>query len=43
MGDDADARVHKNFGGNYEWLVKLKNKYGPMNLFRVNANVKPTG
>jgi len=42
MGDDDEARIHENFGGNYERLVELKNKYDPMNLFRLNANVKPT-
>ncbi|MGI9309847.1 MAG: FAD-binding oxidoreductase [Gammaproteobacteria bacterium] len=42
MGDDADARIHENFGSNYERLVELKNKYDPTNQFRVNANVKPT-
>ena len=41
MGDDADARIHENFGSNYERLVKLKNKYDPTNLFRLNANIKP--
>ncbi len=42
MGDDADARIHENFGSNYERLVKLKNQYDPMNLLRLNANVEPS-
>jgi hypothetical protein len=42
MGDDADARIHDNFGGNYDRLVEIKNKYDPTNLLRLNANIQPT-
>jgi FAD/FMN-containing dehydrogenase len=35
--------VDANYGENYPRLVKLKNQYDPTNLFRLNANVKPTG
>ena len=34
--------VNTNYQGNYERLLKVKNKYDPTNLFRLNANVKPT-
>ena len=34
--------INANYQGNYERLVKVKNKYDPTNLFRLNANVKPT-
>ncbi len=34
--------VNSNYQGNYERLVKVKNRYDPTNLFRLNANVKPT-
>ena len=34
--------VNANYQGNYERLVKIKNEYDPTNLFRLNANVKPT-
>jgi FAD/FMN-containing dehydrogenase len=40
--DDPDRRIRTNYGANYDRLVALKNKYDPMNLFRLNANVKPT-
>lgn len=34
--------VNANYQGNYDRLLKVKNKYDPTNLFRLNANVKPT-
>jgi FAD/FMN-containing dehydrogenase len=39
--DDAD-RVAANFGSNFERLRKLKGKYDPGNLFRINQNITPT-
>ena len=42
MGDEGDKKIRANFGENYDRLVQLKNKYDPTNLFRLNANVKPT-
>ena len=41
--DTQGARtVNSNYQGNYERLLKVKNRYDPTNLFRLNANVKPT-
>ena len=41
-GEDSERRIRVNYGANYEQLVKLKNRYDPTNLLRMNANVKPT-
>ncbi len=41
-GDRSGAEVQKNYRRNHERLVAVKNKYDPKNLFRLNANVKPT-
>ncbi|MEO7385305.1 MAG: FAD-binding oxidoreductase [Gammaproteobacteria bacterium] len=41
IGDSQD-KVRANFGANYPRLVKLKDRYDPGNLFRLNANVLPT-
>jgi FAD/FMN-containing dehydrogenase len=40
--EDSDRRVRANYGSNHDRLVALKNKYDPTNLFRLNANVKPS-
>jgi hypothetical protein len=40
--DVEDARVRETYGANYVRLVQLKNKYDPANLFRLNANIKPS-
>ena len=38
----SQETVNKNYQGNYDRLVAVKNKYDPSNLFRLNANVVPT-
>ena len=36
------SAVSTNYRSNHARLVTIKNKYDPRNLFRLNANVKPT-
>ena len=38
----SSSAVGANFRQNHQRLVAVKNKYDPKNLFRLNANVKPT-
>jgi len=43
---DPDAyvtdKVIRTYRENYDRLVEIKNKYDPTNLFRLNANIRPT-
>jgi FAD/FMN-containing dehydrogenase len=39
---DDDERVMSAYGSNFERLTLLKNRYDPTNLFRLNANIRPT-
>lgn len=41
MAGDDQERVRTNYGENYDRLVKIKGRYDPTNLFRVNHNIKP--
>jgi FAD/FMN-containing dehydrogenase len=42
VDDHGASTVNRNYQGNYDRLVAVKNRYDPTNLFRLNANVKPT-
>lgn len=37
---EGEERVRGAYGANYDRLVKLKNKYDPTNLFRINQNIR---
>jgi FAD/FMN-containing dehydrogenase len=38
---EDEERVREAYGSNYERLAKIKQRYDPDNLFRVNQNVSP--
>jgi FAD/FMN-containing dehydrogenase len=40
--DHSAATIRDNYRQNHDRLVAVKNAYDPKNLFRLNANVKPT-
>jgi hypothetical protein len=41
MDNEGEARLKATYGDNYIRLGKLKQKYDPSNLFRVNQNIRP--
>ncbi|MDJ0945573.1 MAG: FAD-binding oxidoreductase [Kiloniellales bacterium] len=42
LREESESKTVANFGPAYPRLVQLKNTYDPGNLFRLNANIKPT-
>jgi hypothetical protein len=42
LADETQAQIDANWGDNFKRLVMVKNTYDPTNLFRLNANVRPT-
>jgi hypothetical protein len=40
--DATTAAIQANYRQNHARLVEVKNKYDPTNLFRMNANIKPS-
>jgi FAD/FMN-containing dehydrogenase len=41
MHDEGIDRIKATYRGNYDRLAKIKQKYDPENLFRVNQNIGP--
>jgi len=42
LNEDSEQKTWGNYGENYPRLVKIKDTYDPTNLFRLNANIKPS-
>ena len=42
LGEVEEEGIRAAYGGKYERLASLKNKYDPTNFFRMNQNIKPS-
>ena len=40
---EPEEQVRAVYGENYDRLVRIKDKYDPDNMFRLNQNIKPSG
>jgi FAD/FMN-containing dehydrogenase len=43
VADEGQDRVRSSYGGHWDRLVTLKDKYDPGNLFSLNQNIPPSG
>ncbi|MGH2630610.1 MAG: BBE domain-containing protein [Actinomycetota bacterium] len=43
LSDEGEPGVEAAYGGRLERLRALKDRYDPSNLFRQNANIRPSG
>jgi hypothetical protein len=41
LGETSEGLVRASYGSNYARLVKIKGKYDPKNVLRLNQNIKP--
>ena len=41
MMEEGEERIQATYGKNHARLAKIKRKYDPENVFRVNQNIKP--
>ena len=42
VSNESQRVLSSNYQGNFDRLLKVKNQYDPSNLFRLNANIRPT-
>ena len=43
MMDEGQDQISASYRGNYDRLARVKARYDPDNIFRINQNIQPTG
>jgi FAD/FMN-containing dehydrogenase len=41
LGEEGEDRIRAAYGANYDRLARVKARFDPANIFRLNQNIQP--